>query len=142
MIQQRLTIIECDIEEQKGKSEKMVKTSKAIEVSQTVTQRDVDDFKKQMHEFKVQRSDNKKLKASLQAKLHPDEQQIKDLSKQAVEEEMSGANVATMVEIQGVPENPREDLKLIVRQIFYDTGVKVEPKEIDEVYHDGTFNKR
>ena len=51
-------------------------------------------------------------------------------------------NVATMIEIQGVLEDPNENLKLIVRQIFFDTGVKVDPKENDEVYRDGNSNKQ
>ena len=55
---------------------------------------------------------------------------------------MSKTNVSTMIEIQGVPENPKEDLRRITRQIFHDTGVTVDPKEIDEVYPDGIYNKR
>ena len=47
-----------------------------------------------------------------------------------------------MIEIQGVPEDPNENLNLIVKQIFFNTGVKVDSKEIDEVYRDGTYTKR
>ena len=46
-----------------------------------------------------------------------------------------------MLEIQGVPESPHEHLRQIVRQIFYDTGVTVDPKEIDQVYCEGNYSK-
>ena len=141
-IQQRLVNIESDLQEQKVKSDKQVKTTEAIEVSLTNTQKDVDDFVQQVRDFKAQLNDNKKTIDLLEAKVARDERKILDLSKKAVEEEKARQNVATMVEIQGVPEDPNENLNLIARQIFFVTGVKVDSKEIDEVYRDGTFNKR
>ena len=142
VIQQRLDTIENDVKEQNEKSDKMVKSSEAIEESLTNTQKDVDEFKKQVNDFKLQLIENKKIINTLEAKMVRDERKIMDLSKKALEEEMSKTNVATMIEIQGVPENPKEDLRRIARQIFHDTGVTVDPKEIDEVYREGIYNKR
>ena len=141
-IQQRIATIETDLQGQKETTDKQVKTTEAIEVSLTNTQKDVDDFVQQIQVFKAQLNDNKKTIDLLEAKIIRDEKKILDLSKKAVEEEKARQNVATMLEIQGVPEDPDENLNLIVRQFFFDTGVKVDSKEIDEVYRDGTFNRR
>ena len=132
-IQQRLATIETDLQGQKESTDKQVKTTEAIEESLTNTQKDVDDFVQQVKVFKAQLNDNKKTVDLLEAKIIRDEKKILDLSKKAVEEEKARQNVATMLEIQGVPEDPDENINLIVRQIFFDTGVKVDPKEIDEV---------
>ena len=140
-IQTKIGKIEADIEEQKGKVEKNDKTCEAIEVSITTTPMDVDDFKKQVQDLKSQISDNKKRIVSFETKLAPDEQKIKDLAKKALEEEKMKTNVAAMIEVQGVPESPRENLRQIVRQIFYGTGVTVDPKEIDQVYREGNYSK-
>ena len=51
-------------------------------------------------------------------------------------------NVAAMIEIQGVPERTSKNLRQTVRQIFHDTGVTVDPKEIDQVYREGNYSKR
>ena len=141
-IQAKIVKIEDDIEEQKEKVGKTDKTCAAIEVSLTATQKDVDDFRKQAQELKTQINDNKKRIASFETKLAQDEQKIKDLTKKALEEEKIKANIAVMIEIQGVPESTSENLRKIVRQIFYDTGVNVDPKEIDQVYREGNYSKR
>ena len=141
-IQTKIVRIEADIEEQKEKVAKTDKTCEAIEVSLTATQKDVDDFNKQAQSLQSQLDDNKKRIASFEKKLAQDEQKIKDLTKKALEEEKIKANIAAMIEIQGVPESTSENLRQIVRQIFYDTGVAVDPKEIDQVYREGNYSKR
>ena len=141
-IQTKIGTIEADIDEQKGKVEKNSKTCEAIEVSLTSTQKDVDEFRKQVKELKTQMSEHKKNIASFEKKLVQDEQKIKDLTKKALEEEKVNANIAAMIEIQGVRESPHENLRQIVRQIFYDTGVTVDPKEIDQVYREGIYSKQ
>ena len=65
---------------------------------------------------------------------------MSDLSKKALEVKMNKAQNANKIQIQGVPENKHEDLKEIVKQIIYDTGVKIHPLEIDQVYRDGYYN--
>ena len=141
-IQTKIGKIETNFDEQKGKVEKNTKTCEAIEVSLTSTQKDVYEFRKQVQDLKSQLSENKKNIASFEKKLAEDEQKIKDLAKKALEEEKVKTNVAAMIEIQGVPESPRENTRQIVRQMFYDTGVSVHPKEIDQVYREGVFSKR
>ena len=140
-IQTKIGTIEANYDEQKGEVEKNAKTCEALEVSLTSTQKDVDEFRKQVQDLTSQLSENKKSIASFEAKLAQDEQKIKNLTKKALEEEKIKANVAAMIEIQGVPESPRENVRQIVRQIFYDTGVTVDPKEVDQVYREGIFSK-
>ena len=141
VIQAKIVTIEGDVEEQKGKAEKNEKTCEAIEVSLTATQKDIDDFRKQAQNLKSQIYENKKRIVSFETKLAQDEQKIKDLMKKALEEEKMKTNVAAMKEIQGVPERTSENLRQTVRQICHDTGVTVDPKEIDQDYREGNYSK-
>ena len=69
VMQQRLVNIESDLQEEKVKTDKQVKTTEAIEVSLTNTQKDVDDFVQQVKDFKAQLNDNKKTIDLLEAKI-------------------------------------------------------------------------
>ena len=142
VIQRRLVTIENDMQSQKEKTEKTIKTSEALEASITNAQTSVDEFTKQVKELKDQLTENKKTIAMLESTLARDEKKILNLSKKAVEDEKIKMNVATMLEIQGVPEDSNENLCMIVKQIFYDTGVKVDPRDIDEIYREGNYSKR
>ena len=142
ILKRKVVSIEVDIADQKLKTEKIIETNVAIEASLTATQKDVDDIKKQMLGFKSQLLENQKHVATLENKISRDELKIQNLTKKALNEEISKSNTANMVEIQGVPENPRENVRLIARQILHDTGVRVEQSEIDEVYRSGRYNKQ
>ena len=83
----------------KERLKKLVKTIEAIEVSLTATQKDVDEFKKQMQDPKTQLTDNKKHIASLETQIDRDKQKIQNLTRKALEEEALKSNIATMVEI-------------------------------------------
>ena len=142
VLKQKLATIESDLGKQKGIADTSSKTVEALEESLTDTQKNVDEFKAQIREFKDKLTENQKILSNLEAKMLRDDKRISDLSKQALEEEVEKSNISTMFQIQGVPENPKENLKLIAKQIIFDTGVSVDHREIDEVYREGTYNKR
>ena len=85
---------------------------------------------------------NKAQIKDFESKIKQDEKKIDDLTKNALHEELENSKIDKKIQIQGVPEDRHENLIKIAQQIIHDTGVKVHPLEIDEVYRDGKYNKR
>ena len=117
-------------------------TTTAIEESLTNTQKDVQDLETKLKQAQQKMNENKNLIRDLEGKLRDGDEKFAKLSKMAFEEEIAETNYSNKIQIEGVPESRNENLPQIVRQILFDTGVKVHPLEIDQVQREGIFNRR
>ena len=100
-------------------------TTAALETSVTNTHRGKKD-------------ENKRMIKDFETKLRHDVKKIEDLIKNALQYEIENSQYAKQIQFQGIPEKRSESLQ----QVLFDTGVRVHPLEIDEVYREGKFNKK
>ena len=142
VLKEQIKTIEDDLRQQKIDISTDRNTTAALEVSVTNTQKDVDDFRDKFKKLQTQMEENKILIKDFESKIKHDEKKIDDLTKNALEEEIENSKVAKKIQIQGIPEDRHENLNKIAQQIMFDTGIKVHPLEIDEVFREGKFNKR
>ena len=140
VLKEKIKTIEDDLREQKTSIDSGKKTTAALEVSVTNTQKDVDEFRLKLKEMQDQMDQNKTRINDFESKIRQDEKKIDELTKNALKEEIENSKVAKMIQIQGIPEDRHENLFKIAQQIIFDTGVKVHPIEIDEVYREGKYS--
>ena len=142
VLKEKVKIIEEDLRQQKTEINSNKNTTAALETSVTNTQKDVDEFCEKIKEMQTKMDENKALIKNFESKIRQDEKKIDDLTKNALQEEMENSKVAKKIQIQGIPEDRHENLHKIAQQIIFDTGTKVHPLEIDEVFREGKYNKR